>query len=443
MISHKHKYIFVHIPKCGGSSTELSLLEAEGVDCSDANEINQLPEDILSTYFMNNDLAMEPQHYTLEEYPEYFQKEYFCFTIIRNPWEIWVSEYHHELRVRKRLGRPKVTFEEFIRKNKGFKYHLRSQMDFINQNMDYVGRMESIDSDFMEICDKLGIDAQLKHRNKGKYENHYSEYYNEGILSLINSHNSLLGSTGKLDAQLMGYESNPGNPKSENEENPHEATMDNVFFINLDSREDRKELVENELNELNWSYERFPGTKTSDGRIGATISHIGALELAAARDLDYAVILEDDIHFRDKALFLRQLKKCLKEINDFDVLLLGGQIGPKDERITEYAFKLKHCVTATGYIVNKHYYKRFLEHSKKGLNLLIENPSGIRSQNQYAFDIYWWELQERDKWYMVAPACVEQRDGFSDIREQYTDHRKLFTTAWKEKSHLINTKGYC
>ncbi len=32
MISHKHKYIFIHIPKCGGTSVELALLKNEGVD---------------------------------------------------------------------------------------------------------------------------------------------------------------------------------------------------------------------------------------------------------------------------------------------------------------------------------------------------------------------------------------------------------------------------
>ena len=31
MISHKHNFIFIHIPKCGGTSVELALLKNEGI----------------------------------------------------------------------------------------------------------------------------------------------------------------------------------------------------------------------------------------------------------------------------------------------------------------------------------------------------------------------------------------------------------------------------
>ena len=38
MISHKHKFIFIHIPKCGGSSVEQSLLELHDIPQKDWEE---------------------------------------------------------------------------------------------------------------------------------------------------------------------------------------------------------------------------------------------------------------------------------------------------------------------------------------------------------------------------------------------------------------------
>ena len=33
IVSHKHKFIFVHIPKCGGTTIEKFFLDKDGVDC--------------------------------------------------------------------------------------------------------------------------------------------------------------------------------------------------------------------------------------------------------------------------------------------------------------------------------------------------------------------------------------------------------------------------
>ena len=149
MISHKHKYIFIHIPKTGGTSIEKALLEAEGVHWGKEG-IAGLPSKTKKKFFMNESLDSSPQHWTLDEYPKEFQENYFCFSFVRNPWAIWVSEYKSLNPTILDLD-PNITFEEFIDNPRRFDYHLKPQFNFINHNINYVGRTESLNEDFQKI----------------------------------------------------------------------------------------------------------------------------------------------------------------------------------------------------------------------------------------------------------------------------------------------------
>ena len=95
--------------------------------------------------------------------------------------------------------------------------------------------------------------------------------------------------------------------------------LKNVYYINLEERKDRKELVENELNELGWEYERFNAIKTTNGRVGCSMSHLKLIQLAKEKNLDYIVIVEDDIQFMRKTWYNEKIKNILN--NNFDVFL--------------------------------------------------------------------------------------------------------------------------
>ena len=87
MISHKYKCIFIHIPKCGGSSIEHCLINK--------------PYDITETnykrcYGWDDKNKIWMQHATVEEIKNlYIDKfyEYFRFVITRNPWARSISDY--------------------------------------------------------------------------------------------------------------------------------------------------------------------------------------------------------------------------------------------------------------------------------------------------------------------------------------------------------------
>jgi hypothetical protein len=90
--------------------------------------------------------------------------------------------------------------------------------------------------------------------------------------------------------------------------------LDNVYYINLKEYEDRKINTENELKRMNWKYERFEGIKDKDGRLGCCISHLKVIEMAKEKNLDYVVVVEDDILFTDPDKYNNMLQDFKKYI---------------------------------------------------------------------------------------------------------------------------------
>ncbi|MBE9477368.1 MAG: sulfotransferase family 2 domain-containing protein, partial [Proteobacteria bacterium] len=97
IISHGRKYIFVHIPKTGGTSLSLAL-EAKAM--KDDILIGDTPKALNRR---NRTKGIEAsgrlwKHSRLTDiYGPVTQKQiesYFVFTIVRNPWDRMVSYYH-------------------------------------------------------------------------------------------------------------------------------------------------------------------------------------------------------------------------------------------------------------------------------------------------------------------------------------------------------------
>ena len=69
MINHEHKFIFIHVPRTGGSSIEDQFNYREGRE--------------------------KNKHWTLYDWQNHLDKEvfneYFKFTFVRNPWDRMVS----------------------------------------------------------------------------------------------------------------------------------------------------------------------------------------------------------------------------------------------------------------------------------------------------------------------------------------------------------------
>lgn len=197
------------------------------------------------------------------------------------------------------------------------------------------------------------------------------------------------------------------------------SDIKHAFYINLHTRPDRKQHVENQLKSIGINAERFNAIKMTNGAIGCSMSHLKIIETAKVNNWEHVLIIEDDILFTDPNLFVRQFNKFLSNHKDFDVALIAGNNLPPYKRIDDSCVQVTQCQTTTGYIVQQHYYDTLIKNYKDGILHLIKDPTNHRF---FAIDKYWFALQEKHKWYLITPLTVTQREDYSDIEKRPTNY---------------------
>jgi hypothetical protein len=196
-------------------------------------------------------------------------------------------------------------------------------------------------------------------------------------------------------------------------------------YINLRCRPDRDILCKNELIGIGITEpKRYNAFKTKDGAIGCFMSHISILQEAKDNKYPYILICEDDVVFKDHYKMLEKIDN-LKD-DDWDVLLLGGNMFSPYSVYSEDAYRIHKCFCGTAYIVREHYYDTLINTWQPDLQKLVAT-----SNRDYALDVSWFPLQQRDKWLLIRPLQVYQRPGQSDIENRITDYRCLMLTEKK------------
>lgn len=204
MIDHNHKFIYIHIPKTGGTSIEHTLAKKCGTDL-EKNELYGL-EDLNGKRLPFNDTMHRLkskktswrhirclQHLTSNEIKQRYENqiwsEYYKFTVVRNPWDELVSTYNYIKNKRPDLCTKKfTTFKEWVINIKNTNRQTRYILDKNNQTMvDFIARFENIQSDFNTICKTIGIpEHTLPHANKTNHK-HYTEYYDDELVQIVAS----------------------------------------------------------------------------------------------------------------------------------------------------------------------------------------------------------------------------------------------------------------
>ncbi len=151
VISDSHRFIFLAVPKTGTSSIELAL------------EPYRSP---ITAQFNKHATCSRLQR----DLPGEVWQSYFKFAFVRNPYDLMQSWYFY--RQREELAAPEhprhhlytgnLAFEEFILGFAKNELMLR-QVDFIapygrGVQVDFVGKYETLEQDFQQICEHLGLD---------------------------------------------------------------------------------------------------------------------------------------------------------------------------------------------------------------------------------------------------------------------------------------------
>jgi len=209
------------------------------------------------------------------------------------------------------------------------------------------------------------------------------------------------------------------------------SDIKHCFYINLESRPDRKNHVEKQLKNIGIFNicSRFNGIKLTNGAIGCSMCHLKCIEIAKKKEWPHVLILEDDISFLNPELFVKQINKFLSSHILWDVVLVAGNNMPPYDKIDDSCVKVTRCQTTTGYLVKSHYYDTLIHNFKEGINLLLKDPS---QHINYAIDKYWFQLQNRDLWYLIIPLTVVQREDYSDIEKRPTNYCKVMTDLDKK-----------
>ena len=222
------------------------------------------------------------------------------------------------------------------------------------------------------------------------------------------------------------------------------SDIKHAFYINLLSRPDRKDHVEQQLTTIGIKPERFNAIKMDNGAIGCSMSHLRLLETAKLNNWEHILIVEDDILFTDPNLFVTQFNKFLSSNIDFDVVLIAGNNMPPYKTINDSCVKVTHCQTTTGYLVKQHYYDTLIKNYKDGILRLMKEPY---NHVLYAIDKYWFNLQSIHKWFLITPLSVTQRMDYSDIEKRQTNYSPamldLDKTAFiKRQKELASLKSF-
>lgn len=187
LISHQHKFIFIHVHKVAGTS--ISNVLRPHVSWPGETLQTKLLQKFYLLPASHHFSAHVPAAQLKEQLSKKMYNQYYKFAFVRNPWDWQVSLYEYILKNKTHADHAWVKgmdgFEAYLdwrfSQPKHKPWHLQKNLvtdssgDII---VDFVGRYESLETDFQTVLDRLGLEGSLPHLNKSKLAN-YQDYYTQ------------------------------------------------------------------------------------------------------------------------------------------------------------------------------------------------------------------------------------------------------------------------
>jgi hypothetical protein len=196
----RHRCVFVHIPKAAGTALAHGLLG-----------------------YPKTGSYQGPGHTTLRQYALIFREQefrrYFKFTFVRNPWD----RLHSAFTYLKQGGWNQADrawaeanlagiddFESFVCRwlpavdvERSW-IHLQPQYLFLRlqgdrPSVNFIGRFETLESDYQAVASRLGVRAELEHLNKTRRSQRYRDAYTDEMKEIV-------ANVYRKDIELFGYE---------------------------------------------------------------------------------------------------------------------------------------------------------------------------------------------------------------------------------------------
>lgn len=161
--AHWPRYVFIHINKTAGSSIERALYLR-----------------------FEHKTALEKRR----ELGDWRWRRSFKFSFVRNPWDKVLSHYNYRVATNQTgMGDRHISFRDWVLRAYGSqdpRYYDQPRMFapqaywICDENqrslVDFVGRFESLTSDFAAVCQQIGVTRALPHLKQSRHS-HYSDSY--------------------------------------------------------------------------------------------------------------------------------------------------------------------------------------------------------------------------------------------------------------------------
>ena len=228
-------------------------------------------------------------------------------------------------------------------------------------------------------------------------------------------------------------------------DNPFDK-FEKAYYLNLDSREDRKNRIEEHFDKLKIKAERIPGfiitpeqvneynkgmvldehsQNLAPARIGCSLAQLQAIKQAKELGLKNVLIFEDDAFILEE--HIEAFGEALKELDNlpkWDMLFLGANALAPIQQLSPHIGKLTGAYCAHAYAVNAHFYDKLLEYKFEQFRIFDE----------YLFN----EMRNPNhNIYTVLPITAIQYDSFSTIEGKEVKYKDVLINSYTDNLNKI------